>query len=361
MGERYPITEPVIKEALAEKLRSELAGSFGPLYTNKYRIIPLDELFYSVLFYKDPSTGAKTLLDKQCLSKYWHVEDLNWQNSYIAPPSPPQNYCLQIYTRNSWKYPWGGVIAKLPNLSTVTGYFFLFGFEPGPGGDWGIVDFMIRNGVFYADCQGTWAGITSMLPSDYYTAYHRYSIKLNKSTVEYYIDDVLVAVGVRGVSFTTINGPPYTVLGSYNARVGFDEAPAFIELYYTSVSQYYTDPTQFRAMDGDPLPPRDYPLYLTGTNTKMAGYSISSGSVTSHPVPVFGYAMKTLYFQAGQAGTLSIEALTLTGNWRTYDSVSVSAGTLKVYPMAGDAVLARVTFTPSAYPCTVNDAECILV
>jgi hypothetical protein len=341
----------------SQKLRDELAGSFGPLYTNKYRVIPLDELFYSVLLYKDPTTGAKTLLDKQCLSKYWNVQDPNWQNSYIAPPSPPQNYFLGLYTRNSWKYPWGGVYAKLPTLP-ITETLWLFGFEPGPGSEWGLIGFYITSSL-HVHCDGGDKSIGFAMPPDYNTAFHRYMIKVNKNTAEFYIDTTLVAVAIRtGINFSTISGPPYTIFGT--TRKGFDEAPAFIEFYYTNVDRYYLDPTQFRAMDGDPLPPRDYPLYLMGTNTKMAGYSISSESVTSHPIPIFGYPGKTLYFMANQAGTLLIEVLTQTENWRTYDTVSISANTLLVYTMAGEAVLARLTFTPSTYPATISEAECVL-
>jgi hypothetical protein len=344
-----------IAHELAEKLRDELAGSFGPLYTNKVRAVPLDELFYSVLATRDPTTGVKTILDKQCLSKYWNVQDPNLENSYIALPSSPQNYFLSLYTRNSWKYPWGGVIAKLPTLP-ITGTFWPFGFEPGPGLEWGLIGFYFYSSYFRAFCDGKYADITYALPSDYNTAFHRYMVKVNKNTAEFYIDYALVAVAIRGgIDFSPISGPPYAIQGT--TQKGFDEAPAFIEFSYSSVSQYYIDPSQFRAMDGDPLPPRGYQLYLAGSSTKFAGYSISSGSVTSHPIPIFGYPRKTLYFMANQTGSLLIEVLTRTGNWRTYDSVSVSANTFKVYPMAGDAVLARVTFTPLTYPATISEAE----
>jgi hypothetical protein len=55
-----------------------------------------------------------------------------------------------------------------------------------------------------------------------------------------------------------------------------------------------------------------------------------------------------------------ISDYTLSGNWRTYDSVSVSAGTLCKYSLTGDAIMARLTFTPSTYPATINEAEVVL-
>jgi hypothetical protein len=281
--------------------------------------------------------------------------DSYWKNSYIRGPGV--DYHLSICTKNSWKYPWGGVIAKLPTLPIIG--LFPFGFEPGPGSEWGLISFGIASSKLYAYCDGNSPDITYALPSDYDTAFHKYMIKVNRNTAEFYIDYNLVAVAIRGgINFTTISGPPYTIFGT--TMKGFDEAPAFIEFHLTDVSKYYVDPSQFRAMSGDPLPPRGYQLYLAGSNTKLAGYSISSGSVTSHPVPVFGYKDKTFYFQANQAGTVLLEILTLSGNWRTYDSDTISANTLWWYKMTGDNVLARLTFTPSTYPATVSEAEMIL-
>jgi predicted GH43/DUF377 family glycosyl hydrolase len=108
------------------------------------------------------------------------------------------------------------------------------------------------------------------------------------------------------------------------------------------------------------IQPDVFRLYQAGTATPFAGSTISSGSLTSHPVPIGDYSKKTIYFLADQAGTLSIAVLTQTGNWRTYDSVGTSANTLKVYSIAGEAGVIRVTFTPSAYPATVSEGEVVV-
>jgi hypothetical protein len=119
-------------------------------------------------------------------------------------------------------------------------------------------------------------------------------------------------------------------------------------------------PYRFRVSDGKEIIPLNLPLYLGDSDTALAGYSISSGSVTSHPFPIFGYRDKTLFLQADQAGSINVEVYTLTGNWRTYDTDTVSANTLWRYKMTGDAVLARLTFTPTAYPCSIAEAEAVL-
>jgi len=119
-------------------------------------------------------------------------------------------------------------------------------------------------------------------------------------------------------------------------------------LYYM-----FLDPREFS------LEPQSLALYDTSGNL-LAGQTLDAGSITSQPLSVFGRRNKTIYFQADQAGTLDIEVLGLSGNWRTYESVAISADTLEPYPMTGDAVLCRVTFTPSAYPATIDEAEVVL-
>jgi hypothetical protein len=179
---------------------------------------------------------------------------------------------------------------------------------------------------------------------------------VNKPNAEFYIDKTLIAVAIRtGISFAPISGPPYIIFGS--DKRSFDEATAFIEFSNTDVDKYYLSPADFRVMSGDPLPPRAYLLYLTGTNTKLAGYSISSGSVISHPIPTYGYEKKTLYFMVNQPGTLEVQVYTISGNWRTYESISISANTLLIYSIDNVVVLTRVVFTPSTYPATILVAE----
>jgi len=94
--------------------------------------------------------------------------------------------------------------------------------------------------------------------------------------------------------------------------------------------------------------------------TKFAGKTLSSGSVTSKAISVLGCDKKTIYFIADQSGTLAIQVLSPTGNWRTYDTASISANALATYTMTGSARLIRITFTPSSYPCTIGDAWIVL-
>ena len=337
VGATKRITDDEVKEAI----RDELGGSFGPLYTSKYRVIPLDEFFYSYLGTKD-AAGVATRLGTQA-GTYWHVEDPNFKNSYIAPPTPTEDYFLSFSTRNSWKYPWGGIYAKLPSLP-ITGSFFPFGFEPGPGSEWGIICYSMASDKIYASCDGVSSDITSYLPSDYADDFHLYTIKVNRSTAEFYIDYSLVAVAIRGgISISAVSGPPYNIFGT--SRQSFDEAPAFIEFYYCNVDKYYLDPTQFRTMEGDPLPPRHYDLYSTGSSTKWVGNSFSD-TITSHPVPVFGYSKKVFLFQSNAAGTIVIEVYA-GSDWREVVSETVTANELWDYVLNLEVPIARMKYTPT--------------
>jgi len=181
----------------------------------------------------------------------------------------------------------------------------------------------------------------------------------------------------------------YLIAGEYNETMGNiagsvliskdqgDTWHEFIQVPYQGVHGVDTSPDGFlyvasHGLTGQlrrfPLPP---PETLKPTSKRMrifattfypyAPATLTTGSRVSLPLMLLGYSSKTFHFQSDQAGTLLIEVYTLTGNWRTYDSLSVVADTLLSYVMTGNAVLARITFTPTAYPATISDAEVVLL
>jgi len=350
---------------LAEVIREELPPSRGLFTAKTYNIGDLESIFYSIFYNTDEGVYRVGELNRYW-SWGWDPNLGDWGK--IDLPTPREHSFLCAYTKDVYSYPHGSVLTKLPDRTLIsTGALFPFGFEAGPIGLMGLIAFQISSDKnFYAQVGGKWGSIgdnvridlTSELPADYTTALHLYEIKVNRMNAEFYIDKVLKAVVLTGVPLATISGPPYAIAGI--ASKISSKYPAFIELAYTNLGPYELSPVNLKVFDGDPAPPRLYRLYVSGTNTILAGYSISSGSVTSHPIPVFGYEGKTLFFQANQAGSLTIQILTQTGNWRTYDSVSVSANTLSKYILTGDIVLARIIFTPSTYPATINEAEAVL-
>jgi hypothetical protein len=301
-------------------------------------------------------------------SSYWVLtKQTDLPEGYLVCPATKSG--LALYSKRAFNYGHIAVKTKLPDM---TGYasnaWIFFGFENGWAAGNGIAAFKwdANNNLWAVLATPFWkrgpiVDLTNMLPSDYQTAYHVYSIKLNRNMAVFYIDTKAVCYGLFTPNsyFTPISGPPYALF-SVETEIASSQL-ALIEIGGRGKElkldlPYYN----VRVIDGDPCPPMVIRLYQSGTNTLLAGLSLSSGSVTSHPVPIFGYRDKTIYFQTDQSGIILIEILTQTGNWRTYDSDTVSAKTLWWYKMTGDAVLARITFTPYTYPCTILDAEVVL-
>jgi hypothetical protein len=308
-------------------------------------------------------------------SKYWRQVDYKppFEGTLVLPRDKQG---VAIYTRRAFKYPILNVYAKLPSLSLVgdeTYTQFWLGFEQGSG---------FYNGIFALNLVTTTtdtnrlrlvAGLRhnhvyivadAVKPGDFDTEYHNYRFMVTKNLCLFFIDKALRGVAVQALEgdprVIKSNVPPYVIaiIPPLPSRL-----PALLELYTDRRTEAPADviapisPYAFRVAEGKEIIPLDLDLYLENSDTKLRGYSISSGSVVSHPVPMWGYERKTVYFMADQAGTLVIQTYHLNWSWRTYDSVSVSANTLLKYRIEDPAVLARVVFTPSTYPATVLEAE----
>jgi len=215
-----------------------------------------------------------------------------------------------------------------------------------------IADGLFSEKVFYID---------AALPVNARTALHRYGVALLRPWAEFYIDGLPVAYVLNSthLAFTDVNYPPYGISSGTCAFATKQLGMIGLEGLEQDLV-FPLAPSLTRYGHIAELPPRVFRLYDAGTKVLFAGLAIAAGSEISHPVPVFGYSKKTLFFQATQAGTLLLEVLMETGNWRTYDSLSILANTLLAYLVDGKAVLMRVTFTPGSYPATISEAEMIL-
>jgi len=297
-------------------------------------------------------------------SVYWK------QTKYVTPfdgsfTCPKGKSIIGVYSKRTFQY---GILSAKTRTINVTSFI---GFENGANAGNGVAAFRFDpSDKLYAILNGAFTltniDISTLYPTDHLTIEHVYTITILKNLAEFYIDNSLVAVGVNSpnLAFTTINGPPYFLFPS---NIGVSpNLQALIEVWGFGSPTIDTvlplSPYNFRVSDGDPLPPRVYRLYETATSNLFAGLSMASGSKTSHPFPIFGYAGKTIYFQANQPGTLGIQVLMQTDNWRTHSSPSVAADTLLKTTITEEGVLARVIFTPSAgaFPATINEAEVIM-
>jgi hypothetical protein len=377
-------------EATVASLRGDLAKAL------REELAFLSPSFSDMLVEKRPLSDE---LEPGTLNRFyragWHVYeggeyryapfiDLTEVWDWASLRIPENRYALVIYARMPVRYGFVVDRLKLPDLAGQ-GYdhgsgmlfsgFWLAEFEKAfaamkwahdyRDGAWSNQLAVSIGGAGYAD-RAFW--MTSSLPADYLTAKHYYWCKVNRHQIWFGVDGrirgfVLLAGEGAGVDRVKDDKLPYSVAiwrgyvpttmpAAIEVDVKKGGLPAPITLEWGFHDHNWCE--------GDPCPPLSMPLYVEDSEATLAGQTISSGSLTSHPIPIFGYDKKTILFQAIQAGTLTIQVYTLAGNWRTYDSVPVSANTLLHYIMSGDALLAKVIFTPSTYPAKVNNAEVML-
>ena len=209
--------------------------------------------------------------------------------------------------------------------------------------------------------------LDSLLPVDYETVKHNYLIKMNKPSCELFIDGKLKAIWLLGLSEElpkwddtlpyALGGYEYgvTAVAEYLAflKVEDEHTPPEAITFPLRIKSTYVGAT-FHAggtishQEGDPLPPRQYLLYTENTSTKWNGLATAGVVQTSHPVPVWGYPMKTLVFQADAAGNLDIQVYA-GGGWRSWvpGGITLVANQLEVYNLNGEVPIARCIYTPT--------------
>jgi len=308
-------------------------------------------------------------------SRYWKVTNYSTHEGYFIMP---KNYVtVSTYSRRAFMYPNVYAWTALPNIRKVGNESFTtfyIGIGNGANAMNGIASFMLRTSagltnILYVTV-GPLHGFTNLVidevkPLDFSTAKHNYRIIHSRSITFFTIDDKIRAIALqchegfvvkvnentRPYSIVLIPQMPSTMKAFVEWNAPERTEPAIDDLYAP------LSPAWFRVSDGKDIIPLQLPLYIANTDAKLAGYSISSGTVTSHPFPLWSYNNKVLLFMSNQAGTLDIQVYTISRNWRSYDTVSVSANTLVKYRFQDTFPLARVVFTPSSYPATINEAE----
>lgn len=270
---------------------------------------------------------------------------------------------LTIYTRRAFENPIITVVAKMPMPTGVSVEFGLgdpvLQYLGGLLFDYGLFD---RNLLFFAHTLGAGAGhfLDWAKPTDAEENYHAYTIRHGANISEAMIDGKICAFFVNAPLINlTLNGPPYLIVFLENPIPTKLNALLRVFSYGEKVDWYVS----FGVTDGPPVTPKAYSLYQANSASAFAGLTVSSGTLVSHPIPVFGFRNKTIYFMADKDSTSSgfvIEVFTRSLEWRTYDAMTYPANKLLAYPMAGDAILARVSYTPASYPATVLEGEVVL-
>ena len=293
---------------------------------------------------------------------------------------------VAAYSIRAFEYAQFIVNSRLPTLRLLgneTEIHHYFGLEHGANFYNGLLCFSLTKTATVDNelhaFVGTSSGVADVninidRPADYTTALHVYRILLSKNLATFLIDDDPVLFVVLSGRSDPVkikeNVQPYSIVLAQSMP---SSLTAFLEFWTNRTAAGSANlvspvsPYRLRLSDGHEITPMQLPLYDEDTNTRFAGLVIAAGSETSHPVPVFGFNMRTFHFRADQAGDIDIEILTEAGNWRIYspDATGHTEGTytaneLWSFVMTGDLVLARLTFTPDAYPCTVSDAEVVM-
>ncbi|MFC2000787.1 hypothetical protein ACFLXE_08580 [Chloroflexota bacterium] len=289
---------------------------------------------------------GETTFHRIDLDQYWDADGF-----YL----PDGAGCFRATSRKAFSYPIVTFYTKLPTM-TEDNHFWL-GLITEPDGVNSVACFEWDRGRFMAQIGdlaiNTTVNISSFLPSSYDTARHRYSIKVNRSTVEFYVDYQLVAIGMGGLLprgiYTKLseNSPPYAVFGNFEPLMA-NSLSAFVEIDTDGgdlLLPIDLTTNSFSVAEGDPQPARQYVLYNENTQTLWVGQSVSA-KIISHPIPIKGYSSKTLLFQTGGEGTLDI--MVYAGrDWRLYKSVSVSANTLVTESISCEAPFIRCEYTPN--------------
>ena len=213
---------------------------------------------------------------------YWTSSGLNSPAGYNA---------IGVYSRKLFSYPMIGVVTMLPTLAANLRAYI--GFEPGREARLPAITFHMRdaNAGLYCLYEGGVTGIlvTSQMPVDYETVVHHYMVKVNRCNGELYIDRVLRAVMLFGLPVaipTWDDTVPYS-LGSMHIPIVGD-MPSFLEI--SKGTDDITLPLDITGQclvitNGDPMAPRQYPMYTENTATQWKALATGGVVLTSHPVP----------------------------------------------------------------------------
>jgi len=275
--------------------------------------------------------------------------DTYWTDDGLVLPA---NTSIAIYSRATFLNPILGMRIRLEAPSSGSN---LIGFEPGSYYPIGYTALRYTADVAQLLVVGGDTGILlrvdSLLPSDFRTARHVYVLKVNKCNVELFCDESLVGIILTGLPEaipTWENNPPYSIgsnnlraLGRWTFLLEPDNGTAAEFSYPIRAGE-----NDIVATDGPELPPRQYAVYNENSSTKWSSLATNGATQTSHPIPVWGYANKTIYVKADAAGTLEIQAY-IGGGWQVYDSIVLTANELEAYYMSAIVPIIRLVYEPT--------------
>lgn len=204
--------------------------------------------------------------------------------------------------------------------------------------------------------------LTALNSVDFSSASARYSIKLRKSSAEFYYNNSLVCIAQCGIDVDNLfirSTDPYILLQSPGLIP--NEVTALFELNAVDTAIYTTDSggtlTDLSVVNSIGKDMRFLKPYTSGTDWE--GTVIGGGALISDAIPVAGFERKAVNFLANTAGNLDIYVNygTISGgalDWDLLTTRVITANIFDQYEFTVPLMWIRLVWRPGEYDSTVT-------
>lgn len=205
--------------------------------------------------------------------------------------------------------------------------------------------------------------LTALNGIDFSSGFARYSIKLRKSSAEFYYNNSLVCIAQCGVDADYVSirlSDPYVLLqtpglipNKITTVFGLNSADS--SLYGTDSGGNLSDISVVNSFGKDM---RFLKPYTSGSDWE--GTVIAAGNLTSDAIPVAGFERKAVNFIASTDGNLDIYVnygtrVTSTElDWDLLTTRAITVNTFDQYELTTPILWIRLVWRPTAHPSTVT-------
>lgn len=343
------------------------ASVVGSFVREALRDIKLDYI------HRDLFNNLVNLNDNWCPTRLHTAEQvLPWNEAEGAREAELIAQFNRVASYKSFKYGLYQYYMKLAPYTNDDWTELYLGAETAPGALGGLASFHFNrtNKAVYARLYGfpLGSGYRSIdvqaFVADPTADYHLYTVKVNRASVDYWVDGELVAIlqAVAGADTYTVRETAPYVLGQVGGSLPTVN-PALIEPVATAGHEGVgVRPGMYikgiTIIDGDPAPPRTLHPITGGVNWE--GTTGVDPDITSDRIPIAGYNKKQIYFLATGAGDLEIYVDYGDNNVDLIDTVSVTANTLESYLTETEALWLALKYIPSSPPADITRARVLM-
>lgn len=316
----------------------------------------LEDMFYCWARVRVGTGGLEERFVSCRASDFWRVSgDEKRYTDFVSAYIKPAGYVtVSMRSRETLRNGVFELRTRLPRWDR--GPLLWFGFESEDLFGGGCLHFMWDSGagVLKAFAGGFLSraemDLTRFLPTDVSGEYTYYRILSGERVALWYINERLRAVAVmaegdRRDSRILYDSSPYIV--SLVRDRPASRLAVLLDIDGGDLSREYVweglHPWSLRVSEAPETPTLYIDLYLTDSDTRLEGLSVSR-SVVSAPFPGV-LDTKRVYFRASSSGVLRIEGLS-GGEWVEYDKTAVESGRRYEVSIEEYSPLYRVVFEP---------------